>query len=343
MREGLGEFNKEVATFDMEVSESGIPLVLNKEDEKVESVQFKELVKMAGDQEKARHIYGEIKKLEYGDFKNSKLRDENGELMIVWHGSSRKFEKFDPEAKGEWSWRNKGVHFQSSKEVVSQYAEKAKNAWNNILYNIGLEHFGLKDGVAFTDEQEKEIKNIFNGIVEDLVKNGEDSKFFSRGYGDHYNREKGVLEKNKRMHDLDAIIYGKHQFGTEWALEIFGGEMPTKENCSLNKKFGTCFGNDVGEYKYAAVLDVEKPFCEEAKEIDYSFELGEKSHREQSTDGTILTHPENVIGMGRLEIPGTKGTYSVAVFDADKIKVIVVETEKGFEIRKEFLKDDSQK
>lgn len=339
MKEGFNseEFNREIENNNLELSENGVLLILNKEGEKVESIQFKELVKTTGNPEKAKQAYNRIKELENGDLKESKLRDENGELMIVWHGSPRKFEEFNPKAKGEYRWRNQGTHFQSSKETVEQYAKKANRAWGYMAYNIGLEYFGLKDDSDLTDKQDKKAKEIYNEIIEDLIKNGEESKFFRKGFEDHFDFEKKIMEKHKRTPALDAIIYGKHQFGTEWVLEIFGGEMPTKENCSFNKKYGTYFGNDIGEYKYAAVLDIEKPFSEESKEIDHSFELGEKSHREQNTDGTILTHPENVKGMGNLEIPNTKGTYSVAVFDENKIKIIGIETENGFEINKEFM------
>lgn len=337
------KFNEKISDINLEISENGVPLVLNKEGEKVESVQFKELIKMTRDREKAGQIYNKIKELESGELKNSKLKDENGELMIVWHGSSRKFEKFNPEAKGEWRWRNKGVHFQSSKETIEQYAKKAKSAWNNIAYNIGLEYFGMKYGSDFTDGQDKKTKEIFNEIIEDIIENGENSKFYHKNYLNRYNKEKGINELTRDPCG-DAIIYGKHQFGTEWALEIFGGEMPNKENCSINKKYGTYFGNDIGEYKYATLLSIEKPFYKEAitaSGLDYAFEDGEKSHREKGTDGAIITHLENLKDMAGREIADTKNTYSASIFDENKIKIIGIETEKGFEVRKEFLRESA--
>jgi len=340
MKEGvnLEEFKRQIENSDLELSENDVPFVLNKEGEKVKSEQFKELIKITGNPEKAKQIYEKIKELENGELKESKLKDMNGELLIVWHGSSRKFEKFDPNEKGEWRWRNKGMHFQSSKETVEQYAEKAKSAWNHILYHIGLEHFSLKNGDTFTDEQEREIKNIFNEITEDLIKNGEDSKFYRKDYRTCYNKEKKISE-SIRDPGGDYIIYGKRRFGTEWALEIFGGKMPSKENCSYSERFGTYFGNDIGEYKYAALLNIEKPFSEETTDLDNGFENGEESHREQGTDGTILSHKEGVATFNEGKIPGTENSISAGVFDENKIKIIGVETEKRFEIRKEFLKE----
>lgn len=343
MREGFNpaELNREAENNNLELSENGIPLILNKEDEKVESIQFKELIKMTGDREKAAQIYNKTKELENGELKESKLRDENGELMIVWHGSSRKFEKFDPKAKGEWSWRNKGMHFQSSKETIEQYAKKAKSALNNILYNIGLEHFDMKGGSTFTNEQEQKIKEIYNEIIKDIVESGEDSKFFRKGYETYYSKEKRA-EKQRRTSALDAIIYGKQQFGTEWVLEIFGGEMPTKENCSFNEKYGIYIGNDIGEYKYAALLNIEKPFYKETADLDNGFEDGERFHQEQNTDGTILFHKEGVETFQEGKIRGTENTTSASVFDENKIKIIGIESEDGFEINKEFIENNTQ-
>jgi hypothetical protein len=322
----------------LKFTKEGIPLVLNKEKKLVESVQFKKILEMTNNYEKALEIYKAIKKLEKGEFKNSKLRDENGELMIVWHGSPRKFEKFDPKAKGQWRWRNEGIHFQSSKELVEQYAKKAHFAWETAVYSIGEELFNLKSGDVLAGEQLEKAREVFNEIIEDLIRNGEESKFYEKGYTPYYDKENKTV-KMQRDPSFDVIVYGKQRFSIEWFLEIFGGEMPTKENCVFNEKYGTYFGKDIGEYYYAVILNIENPFYLECLNVDYGFELGEKSHREQGTDGTILFHPKNIIGEGGLEIPNTKNTYSIAIFDPDKIKIIGIETEKGFEISKEFLQE----
>lgn len=101
MRLEAEKYIEKTSNINLEVSENGILLILNKEGKKVESIQFKELIKATGNQKEAMEIYHKIKELSENDFKDSKLRDENGELMIVWHGSSRKFENFDPNAKGQ--------------------------------------------------------------------------------------------------------------------------------------------------------------------------------------------------------------------------------------------------
>jgi len=345
-----GEFNLKNLPFTF--SPEGIPLVLNKEKKLVESLQFKELMRVVKDRETVLRIYSAIKKLEVGDFKNSKLRDENGELMIVWHGSPRKFKRFDPNARGEFSL-TRGFHFQSSIEVVAQYALKAQWAWCQLLLDIAAERFGFEWGyfykLTFKDlprEQKEEAVKIYNEIIEDLIKNGENSRFFR--YGTRYNLESKRWEEQKDP-SLGHIVYGKKIFGMEWVLEIFGYQMPTKENCSLiniilddNDVYRAYFGNEIGAYIYAAVLNIENPFYEDTRDIDFGFKKGEKSHKEQGTDGTILTHSQNVIGMGNIEVSNTKGTYSVAVFDPDRIKIIGVknigaEKESKFEVNEEFI------
>ena len=295
-----------------------IPLVLNKEGKEVGSDQFKKLLEVT-DYEQALKIYKNIKEIENGEFKDSKLRDENNEILIVWHGSPRKFDEFETDVKGEFRWRNEGLHFNSSRELIKQYSEKAYKALNIILYDIALEIFGLKSGVKLNEEQEQKAYGEYNKMVEDIIENRENSVFYNKAYEYDDNQKKF---SDKRKSDFDCLKYGKHLFGLDWALEIFNGEMPTKENTYFDEVNGLYFGNDIEKYEYAAVLNIENPFREETVGIDYGFEKGEKAHKEKGTDGTILFHKENIIGDGQLEVVGSKNTTSVAVFDKRQIKLI---------------------
>lgn len=290
-----------------------IPLVLNKEGKEVGSDQFKKLLEVTG-YEQALKIYKNIKEIENGGFKDSKLRDKNNEILIVWHGSPRKFDEFETDVKGEFRWRNEGLHFNSSRELIKQYSEKAYKSLNIILYDIALEISGAEYGIELNEEQQKKAIAEYNKMVEDLIKHGENSRFYSKAY--EYD------DSEKRKPDMDFLKYGKHRFGLEWALEIFNGEMPTKENVSFDKTNGLYFGKNIGRYEYAAVLNIKNPYEEETVGIDYGFEKGEKAHKEQGTDGTILFHKENIIGDGQLEVVGSKNTTSVAIFDKRQIKLI---------------------
>ena len=48
-------------------------------------------------------------------FKNSKVRDTKGRLLVLYHGTGSEFDEFDPET----SWDNFGFHF-GTKEAASQ-------------------------------------------------------------------------------------------------------------------------------------------------------------------------------------------------------------------------------
>ncbi len=67
-------------------------------------------------------------------FEDSKIRDENGKLLKVYHGTSKDFEEFDIEksgSKGNVAY-GKGVYFTPDKEVADRFGEKTKEVYLNI-------------------------------------------------------------------------------------------------------------------------------------------------------------------------------------------------------------------
>ncbi len=318
-------------SYPLEFSENGIPLVSSVEDKKVESGQFKELLRHM-DKEEALRIYNSIKTLEHGEFEKSQLRDENGELCIVWHGSPRRFEKFQADLKGEFRWINEGIHFSSSEKVVEQYADKAYSALRVVLYTIASQLFQLEEGKSLTSEQIQRAKEEYNKLIEEVREKGEQSASYKKEYA-----SKGGAKSEERDPSGDYLAYGKARLGVEWVSEIFGGKLPTKENSILDAGENVYIGKDIGRYFYAAVLDIEKPFRAEIKNIDRGFSLGEESRKIGGTDGNILSHPEGVIGMGGLLVSGTVGTISAAVFDEKKIKILGCDAGGKFEVSRELL------
>jgi hypothetical protein len=290
------EFPTNIHLDEFELSQNGIPFVLNKEGEKVESDQYKQLKNL--DPERAVEIYKALKKIQSEEFEKSKLVDANGELMIVWHGSPRKFNEFKTDAKGEWRWMNYGIHFSSSYEMIEEYSDKAYSALNDIRYSLAQEIGVTKDSIGLNDENNiTKVNKVYNEIIADLIQNRQESRFYERGYKRDLQTREFTHEKDPGS---DAIVYGKQKFGVEWALEIFGGEMPTKENTYFNEHNKLWLGANVGKYAYACVMNVANPFKIETTSLDGGFEKGELSHKESATDGTILYHPEgiNVIGGG---------------------------------------------
>lgn len=308
-----------------ELSPEGIPLVA-KEGKKVESKQFRQLTELV-DHKQAMRIYTSIKHLENNEFKNSQAIDENGELMFFWHGSPRKFDQFRTDAKGEWKWRNEGLHFSSSKELVKQYANKAQEVFDFVCIELLRSTEKVTAETTWNAERSKKVAILYNEIIKDLIENGENSRFYKKAY--KYDPV-AKMPTSDRQPDMDAIMLGeKSTLATEEFLELFGGEMPSKENTSF-LEFNTHLGNDtsiywgnnIGRYRYATVLNIVNPFKQETYNLDWDFEQGEKSHKQNGTDGTILFHPNGLIGIGMQKVEKARGTYSVAVFDASKIIVI---------------------
>lgn len=316
----MNEIKKEtpgIADWQVGENENKVSVVHSGEKSPDESQQFQELLKVCSGREQALGIFTQIKKLENGEFKDSQLRNAEGELLIVWHGSPRKFRQFSTDTKGEYRWRNRGVHFQSSRQIIEQYSEKAYSAIRTILADIAGKLFTLESGKELTPEQLEKLKQTYNQIIEDLIINGEESVYYKKGYSEN---QPGLKVRNP---SLDAITYQGRTFGTEWALEIFNGEMPTRENSYLDPVEGVYLGNGIGKYEYAAVLNIKNPYKPEAStNIDHDFEQGEQAQEGQGTDGTILHHQKDLIGDGGLPIKGTKGTYSAAIFEASQIKVL---------------------
>ena len=56
-------------------------------------------------------------------FKNSKVRDESGHLLLVYHGSSAHFTTFDKSKIKPWGWYGNGFYFTPSPNIASVYSE----------------------------------------------------------------------------------------------------------------------------------------------------------------------------------------------------------------------------
>jgi hypothetical protein len=307
-----------------EWGEQQIPLARNEQEELIESSQFKQIQLFAPDFDEAMRIYQELKALEQGEFKESQMRDSNGELVIMWHGSPRKFDTFNPNSMGEFRWKNKGMHFCSEKSTIHQYSEKAEKSLSQIVAGVARQHFIIPPTERIPKDQFQKAIGIYNKIIEDIRENGRDSQYY-------VTTSKPTPTGEWIPSSADAIVYMKRQFGADWALEIFNGKLPTKDNTYFDESSGVYIGNDLGKYKYATILNIENPFRLTSRDFDSTFKMGEKAHEEQGTDGTIIFHKEGIFGYpdgNALAAPGlipnTEGSYSAAVFDPDKIKIIGV-------------------
>lgn len=304
-----------------ELSKEGIPFV-NHEGKKVESKQFKQLIQLTG-REQAIKTYAHIKQLESDEFKESQARDENGELILAWHGSPRKFDEFKLDSKGQWSWRNKGIHFSTSKELIQEYADKARSRFKLVCNSILRRLEKVTPESPWNEERFGKVARIYNEVVEDLIENGENSRYYHK----EYRYDQKTDNRHFRDPSLDHIEnpLGGH-WATDYFLEIFGGKIPTKESTVFDDKFGyygvkVYRGTDIGAYNYLTVLNITNPFRKQTyiTDMDDAFEDGERSHEQNRTDGSVLSHPT---GWGKIKINPTKELCSIAVFDPSQIRII---------------------
>ena len=100
-------------------------------------------------------------------FKDSKVRDENGNLLTVYHGSPNEFTIFDIDRAGSrGSWYSEGFYFTTSKELANDYASNKGKVYETYL-NIKNPYIPTSDiinqdgSVTFAPSFSEDIKNRF--------------------------------------------------------------------------------------------------------------------------------------------------------------------------------------
>lgn len=80
----------------------------------------------------------------FGDWTNdqeniSKIVDENGEPLLVYHGSARRFKEFDTNKIGSTTGDKSGFYFSNNRRVAKDYySRETGNGWDNIKLMLGL-------------------------------------------------------------------------------------------------------------------------------------------------------------------------------------------------------------
>lgn len=293
--------------------------------EKPTQSQYETLLGITGDEKIAAAIDRKLKELGQSDFKDSKMRNDKGELMLMWHGSPRDFDSFDMQTSGQWRWKNKGVHFSSSDEMVEQYSNKAINSLHTVIREIAYQDLGSSPEAGqewyVGNEQWRtavqEAIQVYNIIVRDLIEKGIESSYFRKSTS--LSRENDPLD--------GAIQYKNRGFGMDWVSEIFGGQMPTEENTFFDEKQGMYLGEGIGRFKYLVALNIIQPHIadnvDESFGLDREFRLGEEEHARGMVDGTIIAHPTGIQDHQRGgTVQGTERTYSAGVFDSGQIYIL---------------------
>lgn len=147
-------------------------------------------------------------KLENDDFSDSKVKDKNGNLMKVYHGTQEDFKEFDEKYIRERPDGIKGFYFttENRKEGVAGYyagdTGVVKTAYVNIKNPLYLR----------TDE--------YNDKIKEIIKSGEIKKYdgiitindndWERDYWD-YSSKQLKKEINKKGDIIEIIPFSKNQ------------------------------------------------------------------------------------------------------------------------------------
>ena len=124
----------------------------------------------------------------------SKVVDENGEPLLVYHGSARRFKEFDTNGIGSTTGDKSGFYFSNNRKISKgYYSTETGNWWNNIKVMLGLSH-------KYKPTVYDCFIRAFNPYIHDFD-----------GKRDNIGREELIAEKKESGHDcviLKNIIDG---------------------------------------------------------------------------------------------------------------------------------------
>lgn len=157
-------------------------------------------------------------------FKDSKVRDENGNLLVVYHGTKNGgFTEFSKEKirSGVTLYSNNGdgFYFTENKAAADKYGK------NNSLYSVYL---NLENPFIFTDAKNQESLKILNDFAKKI---GIEEKYNWEGYvsadertgsimGYYIDSGKGFSEYLQSL-GYDGIIYNAYNYDTNKADKNF--------------------------------------------------------------------------------------------------------------------------
>lgn len=122
--------------------------------------------------EKIRNKGKGLSKEQQDFFKNSKVRDKNGNLEVVYHGTNNEFEFFDIAKVGENFFQSeRGFYFTNSKYTAKTYGKKIKEVYLNFENPYILNSPSKLHPIQYFDAHSAEIiphafyQNDFDGII----------------------------------------------------------------------------------------------------------------------------------------------------------------------------------
>ena len=206
-----------------------------------------------------------------GEYNDSVVND------VVYHGTLRYFANFK-KSQGTWSWRNFGYHFTNNNNVANEYRN------GKIVFEFPIREITnrLADKKLSWEDKIEYSKKLWNEVVTDLAINKENSKYFEKRKG--YN---AITFTPDKINTKDNVATLQDEF-----FNLFNGAFPEADNLVKHKGFlvDRTFKED--GYKKSVLLNIKNPYIsdkiKDGSENDFMAELGEKSHKEKRTDGTII-------------------------------------------------------
>jgi hypothetical protein len=152
-------------------------------------------------------------------FKDSKVRDENGNLKVVWHGTSAEFTVFDIEKAGSnWggdSRLGKGFYFANTEDEAIE--------WSNSMNPIKA-YLNLVNPLDITKEAPKNIAEEIDKYIEGKLSKYDESTFVitKEQYSKNLQKHKEMYLKNPSFF-MDLFKYDDNGNMTDGVREFLTG------------------------------------------------------------------------------------------------------------------------
>ena len=155
-------------------------------------------------------------------FKDSKIKDRNGLLMTVYHGTNNDFNIFDKQYVSKNTknagFYGDGFYFTPDKESARQYGKSSKEVYLDIKNPFSFSELSQYNGEDYYSDY-VQIKNLveLNSEWGNIPVKFNDKNT----WGDIYEDVKAMLDGNKTDEEIDNLMYDKY------------GEIPEKINDKL--------------------------------------------------------------------------------------------------------------
>ena len=144
-------------------------------------------------------------------FKDSKIKDRNGLLMTVYHGTNNDFNIFDKQYVSKNTknagFYGDGFYFTPDKESARQYGKSSKEVYLDIKNPFSFSELSKYNGEDYYSNY-VQIKNLveLNSEWGNIPVKFNDKKT----WGDIYEDVKAMLDGNKTDEEIDNLMYDKY-------------------------------------------------------------------------------------------------------------------------------------